>query len=108
MGGGCTASLLLWFIWHACVAWHACALRIGVIHYRPSSMPIKAFEVGFVSAMKLLETDSSIEVEWINCDNFNGKHPEDLHLARRHYQRCLEIDPSGVHTPITANCFLVH
>merc|ERR1711869_96683 len=32
---------------------------------------------------------------------------QDLHLARRHYKRCLEIDPSGVHTPITAMLILL-
>jgi TPR repeat protein len=32
---------------------------------------------------------------------------QDLHLARRHYQRCLEIDPSGVHTPITTMLILL-
>lgn len=32
---------------------------------------------------------------------------QDLHLARRHYQRCLEIDPSGVHTPITVMLILL-
>lgn len=26
--------------------------------------------------------------------------PQDLHLAKRNYQRCVEVDPSGVHTPV--------
>lgn len=26
---------------------------------------------------------------------------QDLHLAKRHYHRCREVDPGGVHTPIT-------
>ena len=83
MGRGCATSLLSCIVWCVCVVWHAYALRVGVIHYRPSSMPIKAFEVGFVSAMSVLEKDGDIEVEWINCDSFNGKRPEDLNLDRR-------------------------
>mmetsp|Transcript_38275 Transcript_38275/g.89894 ORF Transcript_38275/g.89894 Transcript_38275/m.89894 type:complete len:747 (-) Transcript_38275:95-2335(-) len=26
---------------------------------------------------------------------------QDLHLAKRHYQRCREVDPGGVHAPVT-------
>lgn len=26
---------------------------------------------------------------------------QDLHLAKRHYHRCREVDPGGIHTPIT-------
>jgi len=26
---------------------------------------------------------------------------QDLHMAKRHYHRCREVDPSGVHTPVT-------
>merc|ERR1711918_112814 len=26
--------------------------------------------------------------------------PQDVHLAKRNYQRCVEVDPSGVHTPV--------
>merc|ERR1712187_699598 len=26
---------------------------------------------------------------------------QDLHTAKQHYHRCREVDPSGVHTPVT-------
>merc|ERR1719221_2062661 len=26
---------------------------------------------------------------------------QDLHIAKQHYHRCREVDPSGLHTPVT-------
>jgi len=30
---------------------------------------------------------------------------QDLHLAKRHYQRCQEVDPAGVHAPVSIVLF---
>ena len=61
----------------------AVPLRVAVLHYRPPSLPPEAFEVGFVSATKLLEAQRVATFEWVNLDAFEGMRAEDLDLSER-------------------------
>ena len=56
-------------------------MRIALVYYRPSSLPEAAFEVGFLSALELLEASGRYAFTYVNLDGFTGV---DSRFARVH------------------------
>ena len=80
-------SIVFTMLAYIALVW-ARPVRVGVIYYRPKSMSANTFEMGFVKAMRLLEGArhhdlTTIDVEWTNLDDFEGRHPEELALGTR-------------------------